>query len=241
MVPTRLLDTTLNPPRLVLRANVHNGEPYVALSHCWGKDRFLTLSISNIHAFQEDGIDPASMPENFQNVIEVCRWLHIRYVWIDSLCILQTGQASGVDWERHLLLMPMIYANSDLCISTAAANGATNSCFRKRNVVAIAPIFVLYSGEPHLIISLDLALRGSRTASITFRVWTQQERLLSSRILSFGTQQIFWECRHTENMSVSETFPQGVPAFCCRRGPFSMPHVPPHALDSWSFVCIRVN
>jgi hypothetical protein len=233
--PPRLLDVYSSPPRLVLRADVQNGEPYAALSHCWGKEKFLALSDSNIKVYQDDGIQPATMPENFRNVTDICRWLHIRYVWIDSLCILQTGQGSRVDWKQHLVLMSMIYANSDLCISTAATDRATKSCFRERNKAAIAPVFVRYRGEPHLVISSDFSFRGFRSAPIAFRAWTLQERLLSHRILSFGAKQIFWECRHTEKMSVSETFPQGLPAFSYLRRPFSMPDVPSETLSPWNF------
>jgi hypothetical protein len=40
------------------------------------------------------------------------------------------------------------------------------------------------------------------------RAWVTQERLLSPRIMHFGHNQIWWECRE---LCASETYPQGVP------------------------------
>jgi len=221
--PPRLLDTSATPPILVLRQHVEKGEAFAALSHCWGASKFLTLTDRNMQAFQQHGIEPSDMPENFGDAVQICQSLGIRYVWIDSLCILQSGPGSQSDWESHVGLMQSIYANCNLCISTAATDSATKSCFRERNIATIAPRCVVVNEEPYLLISQDHAIRGHRNAPIASRAWVFQERLLSRRILTFGPTQIFWECLKTALCNVCETFPQGLLSYGHQRGPFSLP------------------
>ncbi|KAK3995196.1 heterokaryon incompatibility protein, partial [Cladorrhinum sp. PSN332] len=58
------------------------------LSHRWGrKPRHNTLQ-ADVERFQDE-IPPEAMPPTFKNATEVTRQLGFRYLWIDSLCIVQ--------------------------------------------------------------------------------------------------------------------------------------------------------
>jgi hypothetical protein len=171
--PPRLLDVISDPPELVLNKHIVVGEAFAALSHVWGREPFLVLTQQSLTNFEKHGIRPGDIPENFRNAIEVCRSLQIRYLWIDSLCIIQAGPGSQHDWESHVNIMRHIYANCDLCISTAAATSATDSCFKERDPVTIAPECVVIEGEPHLLVGMDHAVRGFRKASIASRAWVR--------------------------------------------------------------------
>lgn len=90
-VPTRLLD--IGGKRRGDSIRVVDTEPnkvkgpYVTLSHCWGvskKPRKDTLHLSNRDRFMSVGVPWSDLSKNFQEAIEVARFLEIDYIWIDS-------------------------------------------------------------------------------------------------------------------------------------------------------------
>lgn len=114
--PRRLLDVgTLysNQIRLVTTdlKTLSQGENYATLSHCWGKDpSFRRLTTENLPQLNTM-ISPRSLLQSFIDAILSCRHLKIRYLWIDSLCILQSGPGAVEDWQRHVNELHTIYAN----------------------------------------------------------------------------------------------------------------------------------
>lgn len=119
-----------DPVELALGKQLDTGTEYAVLSHCWGLIPFMTLTQERPSYFMQDGIAEEILLANFLDAIWMCRQLQIRYLWIDSLCIIQSGDGSVVDWEEHVRLMGRIYSNSDLCIATAAAAGATDTSLK---------------------------------------------------------------------------------------------------------------
>jgi hypothetical protein len=90
--PPRLLDVSGNEPRLILTNLETPDGPYATLSHCWGPNpTFLRLTSSLIKEMQIQ-ILTERLPENFRNAIQICRRLRVKYLWIDSLCIIQSGE-----------------------------------------------------------------------------------------------------------------------------------------------------
>jgi hypothetical protein len=227
--PPRLLDVSMDPVRLIPRLKVREGSGFAALSHCWGQVPFLGLSQEAIPTYERNGIDTTILPHNFRDAIEICRWLRIPYLWIDSLCIIQAGPGSREDWEHHVNIMRKVYAASDICIATGATDEATKSCFRNRDITSIAPVPLIFDGAEHLLIDVTEALRGYRNSTLSMRAWALQERLLSRRVLVIGTHQVFWECVETANLNVSELFPQGLKTAHFSPKFFSLPRVPPQS------------
>jgi hypothetical protein len=87
--PARLLDVTRPEPRLVLTKDEKPEGPYATLSHCWGLNlTHITLKASTL-AKSQDSVPLSEMPKNFCDAIHVAKWLDLKYVWIDSLCIIQ--------------------------------------------------------------------------------------------------------------------------------------------------------
>jgi Heterokaryon incompatibility protein (HET) len=83
-----LADVATGKVRLVETANLKGR--YVALSHCWGDPK--RHPIMSTHATLKDhlsGIKISSLPRSFLDAIKVCVFLHIQYIWIDCLCIVQ--------------------------------------------------------------------------------------------------------------------------------------------------------
>lgn len=86
-MPTRLLDvgcTESTEIRLCESKDLTAGQSYVALSHCWGSVRPITLCKST-EATLRNAFAPSTLPQTFQDAIKVTRRLGYRYLWIDSL------------------------------------------------------------------------------------------------------------------------------------------------------------
>ncbi len=89
-LPRRVIDVRLNDQDEDPRVYQSHGElgQYTALSHCWGTTQHFTTESTNL-AERCKGMSWDSLPQTFQNAIYLTRSLGIRYLWIDSLCILQ--------------------------------------------------------------------------------------------------------------------------------------------------------
>ena len=89
-LPTRVLDLSAVAEMGTVTIVDGQGlrERYVALSYCWGGKSPLRALKSNIHQLRE-GVSIEKLPKTAQDTVLVCRRLGIRYLWIDSLCIVQ--------------------------------------------------------------------------------------------------------------------------------------------------------
>lgn len=88
-LPTNVLDLSRGAPFLTDGKGVK--APYIILSHCWGTTATLRTTQAT-EAAHRQGIDEALLPATFRDVVNIARALKIRYLWIDSLCILQDSQ-----------------------------------------------------------------------------------------------------------------------------------------------------
>ena len=58
--------------------------PYATLSHVWGEEQIFTLTTKNMSDLQH-AIGLKTLPQCFQDAVNITRGLGIRYLWIDSL------------------------------------------------------------------------------------------------------------------------------------------------------------
>lgn len=174
---------------------------YACLSHCWGTSRPTSTTTANLGS-QEQGIPWSSLPPLFQDTITYVRRLGISLLWIDSLCIIQDDKD---DWRKEAAKMASIYQNAYLVISASKSSGSTDSLFGgfdKKPKPSIIPVPTLGQGSAlcfrrsftHLPGYMDQKLVKSSPLPTFNRGWIFQERLLSSRILHFGPQELSWEC-----------------------------------------------
>jgi hypothetical protein len=71
----------------------------------------------------------AQLSQTFQDAIMITRRLGIKYLWIDSLCILQDSKS---DWEVESAKMGQYYASSWLTIGAGLLGDGTQGCFGNR-------------------------------------------------------------------------------------------------------------
>lgn len=212
--PTRLVDVgeygngyvRVVESSTVLQASI---EPYLALSHCWGRTPFLVMTENNRREFEE-GVLVSSLSLNFQDAIFTTRRLGFRYIWIDSLCIIQRSRE---DWEREAPLMNQVYRNAFLTLGAMASPDAHGGLFRRRDPRMASPLPVTIQTEKYgsvecLLIKSDFWHSHVRQAPMSQRGWVVQERILSPRSLYFCESQLFWECREQH---ACEWFPRGIP------------------------------
>ncbi|OAG17696.1 HET-domain-containing protein, partial [Alternaria alternata] len=216
-LPTRLLDVDTgddNVIRLVDTQITKAKGPYCTLSHAWGprEKPFLTTTVWNMAKHLITGISLDELPLNFQHAIRVTRFLKVRYIWIDSLAIVQ--EPFG-DFAREANLMHKVYRYSHCNIVAADSEDAYGGLFRDRTPHEILPVNYHGTNASHhlgtktwTIVPADLWEKELLNSVIYYRAWVFQERILSPRILHFTKHQIFWDCG---TLSACEVFPNGLP------------------------------
>lgn len=197
-MPPRLLEIRRDGQEIVLRDSFTEAHAYVALSYCWGSTKQETLRADTIEDFRT-GLGTQDLPQTLQDAIWVSRQLGMRFLWVDSLCILQDDYQ---DWNAHSDRMNEVYGNATLTIAASRAQNSAEGFLseRLRTYVSLPVEMDGVSGEV-LAFSLPLELVGHpeddmklEGEPITTRGWTLQERYLSTRTLHFGTSQVFFEC-----------------------------------------------
>ncbi|PVH85430.1 HET-domain-containing protein, partial [Cadophora sp. DSE1049] len=168
-------------------------------------------------------IPAAFLSATFKDAIIVTRRLGFRYLWIDSLCIIQD---SVEDWATESASMHLIYGNSSYNISALAASNYTQGLFLTTPVYSPIRISMSTDGiEASCILRMSDTWNDFVTSSpLNLRGWVCQERLLSPRTLHFTSHQLFWECGQ---LSASEDWPDGVPP---RAAPKVNPNYPKYVL-----------
>jgi hypothetical protein len=135
-LPTRILDLSPLESNDVQKLRLYEPDreyaPYACLSHCWGPPDLqpVRLTKSEISGYKEN-INLDSLPNTFREAIQFVRLLDIRYLWIDSLCIIQDDEE---DWEKESMLMCSIYQGSTLTISAVVSSNCSEGCYRKAPV-----------------------------------------------------------------------------------------------------------
>lgn len=226
--PKRLLGLSNNRKlRLVEKGSgFDSSTPYASLSHCWGGAEFLRLEDRTEHHLKE-GFSTKEAPKSFRDAVMITIKLGLRHLWIDSLCILQAGPGSREDWEEHVSDMKLVYLNAVINISLDRARNPHDGAFVERDTNRIQPCHVLWNhdGQNGMWTIIDRLRDGEvhlLQSPLQERAWVYQERLLSPRILHFGSEQVMWECR--EGQLLSEMLPDCHPSLEAHRHfPFTIP------------------
>ncbi|RSL58395.1 hypothetical protein CEP54_007793 [Fusarium duplospermum] len=206
--PTRILDVGSQgmDPRLYVPSSDEGGK-YIALSHCWGDVIPLKTTKSTFDEFCR-GIDLTKFPQTFKDAIVVCQELQIRYLWIDSLCIIQDDDD---DWAVQSPKMSDVYQNAYITIAAAAAQNSTEGCFRQRpfsirksfatvaeveDKVEQVEVFARpWQSDRHWTKNIGDGPQYLDQNPLETRAWTLQEHILSGRILRFTAHELVWHCR----------------------------------------------
>jgi hypothetical protein len=100
---------------------------YACLSHCWGSDplSLLRTTTASLDTFRAS-VPWKDLPNTFRDAINFTYRLGLRFLWIDSLCIVQD---SITDWRHEGSLMAEIYESAYVTLAATKASDPTEGCF----------------------------------------------------------------------------------------------------------------
>ncbi|KAH7359698.1 heterokaryon incompatibility protein-domain-containing protein [Pyrenochaeta sp. MPI-SDFR-AT-0127] len=175
--------------------------PYAALSHCWGMHRTCVTTLETLEGHKR-GIQWYSIPKTFQDAILFALRLNIRYIWVDSLCIIQDDPS---DWEVESSKMADIYQHSYLTLAATASPSDSQGCYPEyHGGTDMSPVFIPLAFTKSCPVAVRKPLGHWDTVlsnhlihdyPLLSRGWAFQERLLSPRTLHFCGSELVWECR----------------------------------------------
>lgn len=196
---------------------------YLALSYCRGDDISVreTLTLDKEEEWKTQ-IPTRSLPLTFLHAVHLTRQLGLSYVWIDLLCILQDG-VDRAEWRTESISVGSVYAHAYCTISVCGSSNADGGCFHKRTrSFQEFPCYLRFSRSKGLMIKAtadsfdkDSFSKEVDKSVLSQEAWALQARLLSPRILHFGSRFIYFECN---THVASETVPQGKPYRTVARG-----------------------
>lgn len=199
-LPTRVLDVghTQNPESIRLCSvgqcqGIRTLDTYIALSHRWGdpeQHRQFRTTRSNISSFQES-IDYDQLPRTFQDAILVTRKLGIRYLWIDSLCIIQDD---ADDWEKESKRMEGVFSAAYCTIAATCASGSADGFLKNRPARDYVTKRTNQHPDIYICPAIDNFQVDVEDSELNQRGWVLQERVLSRRTIYYTQQQCYWEC-----------------------------------------------
>ncbi|KAF2470809.1 HET-domain-containing protein [Lindgomyces ingoldianus] len=216
-LPSRVLDIgeyiTTGRAYLFISGGVKS--TYVALSHCWGgdapEDGLIRECTTKNYKELRAGFFVSRLPRTFQEAILVANQLGVRYLWIDSLCILQDSHS---DWSHESELMSRVYGNSYVTIYASAAPNSDAGFLRcrprdrrVRTKLCRVPdsldrwIWIQWPGGEQ-VWNLD-----ESAGPLWSRGWAFQELVLPPRVLEYGPHAMSLRCntQHYEEDSRRNT------------------------------------
>jgi hypothetical protein len=180
---------------------------YITLSHRWSE--FTDQCKTTIENYNDRIAGQAlHLPLLFKDALLIASRLGVKYVWIDSICIIQN---CGADWAKESLKMKDYYTNSYVTIAAGIPEpekGLALSAMASNQVQRLSRLpyrndkgerqgyFYLYQQSP----TLKVAYRKEVTEShLLRRGWVFQEWCLSRRIIYFAAEtaghRIFYHCQ----------------------------------------------
>ncbi|KAK1750900.1 heterokaryon incompatibility protein-domain-containing protein [Echria macrotheca] len=197
---------TASPPHLLIdtqrmclcKADSLETGSYLALSYVWGASTQLRASTENLAALmRQDSLvaseHAAKIPQTIRDAMGLVRALGERYLWVDTLCIVQDDDTVR---SAQIHAMASIYAGAVLTIVAAQGENADHGLpgisgvSRPRKYdqqlfrVAHGHTFMHCPDAP--VIQTPWSKRG----------WTYQESLLSTRKLMFIGDTVEWRCHY---------------------------------------------
>ncbi|KAI8951064.1 heterokaryon incompatibility protein-domain-containing protein [Xylaria longipes] len=195
-LPSRLVDLVDHSNSVGLTVKKTQGlaiPTYVCLSYGWGGPQALRCETHRLDSRGNWILPTNDLPATFRDAFRVARKLGYRYIWVDSLCIVQNDEA---DVEKEILLMPHIYKNSKLTICASIAKSVHDQFLQTRPDFSQFHIPITLSDRSQGTLYLDSYEFAYPPVdeNLASRAWALQERLLSPRVLEYGWRTVRWTC-----------------------------------------------
>ncbi|KAG4439081.1 hypothetical protein IFR05_005423 [Cadophora sp. M221] len=219
-LPTRVIDVELHGTqdvKLHEPRSIKGTGRYIALSHCWGGHEIIKTTSTNLMAVKKN-ISWDVLPRTFQDAIRIARELQVRWVWIDSLCILQDDKA---DWEIEAAQMGTYYQKAFLTVAAASSPNPATPFICPRDSVHLPNEFqIAYKNDVHRVkvrpllreryvaYKVDKSNKGAehehKFGPLSTRAWCWQENSLSTRIVHYTPTGLVFECQGDKEVHVED-------------------------------------
>ncbi|KAH7319602.1 heterokaryon incompatibility [Stachybotrys elegans] len=163
---------------------------YAALSYVWGGAKVPLSTKANVPylrlpgAFLAGGME---LPATINDAVRLCASIGIRYLWVDSLCIVQDDLETKM---KHIKAMGSVYANAYLTLVPLSAESAVDGISRVSRPAPSPNSSYVYLATKTLMRATQGSIGlGPITLSNTTwrtRAWTLQELVFSKRVIGLG-------------------------------------------------------
>ncbi|OAG06735.1 HET-domain-containing protein [Paraphaeosphaeria sporulosa] len=197
---------------------------YIALSYVWGGVKQVMLKRSNKQFLEQPGsLTPEGLaeaegeyasvkeevesegsvvPRTIREAIRLCQLINERYLWVDSLCIIQddeiqmaTGAWTNADKLAQIPKMDVIYGASALTVIAACGSDSNAGLHGIHPSNARAAQTMGKIGDQFFVSIQNDPMAAFWRSTWVNRAWTFQEFLLSRRHLIFLPEQVVFHCR----------------------------------------------
>jgi hypothetical protein len=199
VLPRRLVDVVQG---CIVQFGDDKDKQYLALSYTWGQTTNLRSTRANLQELEQPEAlrstkFASQVPETIRNAIDVTRALGQRFLWVDSMCIIQDDTE---EVDSQINNMHLIYGNSLLCLVAEVGRDAE---YGLRGIPG--------SSGPRSVMQTIISLAGGERLSRLHpskapsesnfdyhrRAWTFQEYIFSKRRLIFNDGPLRWDCSCT--------------------------------------------
>jgi len=192
-LPTRLLDLGAKASATIrlYETQATDSLKYVALSHPWGNGVHFCTFRSNIDE-HKNGITFDHLPATFQHAVTATWELGLRYLWIDSICIIQGKDG---DFNQEAKRMENVFSSAYCVLAASSAKGQDDGFLKGRKHEREFLTFER-DGQPTLFVCrfMDDFNEHVLEGPLNKRGWVLQERALAHRTIYFTDRQTYWEC-----------------------------------------------
>ncbi|CAN9210055.1 unnamed protein product [Alternaria alternata] len=220
-LPTRLIDVGQsgdNTVRLWATTPKDSGE-WIALSHRWGSQH-LSTTTKTLQSHL-NGIDLNSLPSTFKDAVTVTRALGRRYLWIDSLCVIQGPDG---DFKTEAKRMEDVYSGAYCVIAASCAINHFSGFLKQRKGRDYVGLSPEGKGQTPFYVcqTIDNFKDHVLDGELNRRGWVYQEHALARRTLFFTEHQTYFECRDGVRCETSTKLSNKLAAFL---GDPDFPHI----------------
>lgn len=188
---------------------------YCTLSHCWGTGRTIPKTTSSTLEANQKNIPWSTLPRTFQDAVSLTRALGFRWLWIDSLCIVQDDAEEKLNESFRV---DEIFRNAFLTIAATSAVESTDGLFLPKTQPfkiqatdskgSVSKIYVReqpshysfkapFDSGAHMNdweLPFNPSVESNLPTPLLKRAWAYAERLLSPRVLHFTKSEMILEC-----------------------------------------------
>jgi hypothetical protein len=179
----------------VVKLQIDSNElSYAALSYVWGTVSQLTLTTQNYNILQHKGVLHKSitrLPHTIRDAMDLCVSLNVRYLWVDSLCIVQDNSETK---QLHIANMHNIYQHAVITIVAAAGLDSGAGLPGLHPEIFKPPQFLCLNRFHLWQWKTNWGYFNSQRPKWAGRAWTMQEDVFSHRKVIFTEDHILCTC-----------------------------------------------